>query len=153
VSVAQYQQYLAKFSGLSRRLKVVPMPPNRILCLEDNDDTCFVLQTLLCREGFEVVSAPDAEEALRLIAEKSFGLYVVDSHLPGMSGLEFCRKVRKVDGETPILIYSADAFEVDRAAGLRAGANAYLAKPNIDEIVPTVMRLLEGAATAKDPEA
>ena len=128
------------------------MPPKRILCLEDNEDTCFILDALLSRRGFEVVSAADAEEALRLIREKQFSLYIVDSHLPAMSGLEFCREVRGAGDETPILIYSAAAYEADNAEGLRAGANAYLAKPNIDEIVPTVMRLLEEAATAPDSE-
>ena len=129
------------------------MPAKRILCLEDHEDTCLMLDALLSTQDFEVVSAPDAEAALRLIKEEEFSLYVVDSHLPGMSGLEFCREVRQTDAETPLLIYSADAYEVDRAAGLGAGADAYLAKPSIDEIVPTVMRLLGEAATAKDSGA
>ena len=119
------------------------MPAKRILCVEDNEDTCFILETLLSRQDFEVVSAPDAEEALRLIEKEKFNLYIVDTALPAMSGLDFCKEVRKVDPETPILIYSAAAFESDRAEGMLAGANAYIAKPNIDEVVPTVKRLLE----------
>jgi DNA-binding response OmpR family regulator len=132
------------------------MPPKRILCLEDNEDTCFILETLLSREEYEVVSAPDAEEALRLIEREKFDLYVVDVHLPAMSGLDFCQEVRKAHNETPILIYSAAAFESDRAEGMRAGANAYIAKPNVEEIVPTVKRLLGEAATplaSKPPPA
>ena len=60
--------------------------------------------------------------------------------------------MRKTDAETPILIYSAAAYDADRAEGMRAGANAYLAKPNVEEIVPTVMRLLEEAAMPPDSE-
>lgn len=121
------------------------MPAKRILCLEDNEDTCIILETMLGRQAFDVISAHDAEEALRLVEKEEFSLYVVDLHLPAMSGLEFCRKVRWAGDQTPILIYTAAAFEADRAEGLRAGANAYLVKPNIEEIVPTVMRLLAEA--------
>lgn len=83
------------------------MPAKRILCVEDNEDTCFILETLLSRQDFEVVSAPDAEEALRLIEKEKFNLYIVDTALPAMSGLDFCKEVRKVDPETPILFASA----------------------------------------------
>jgi DNA-binding response OmpR family regulator len=123
------------------------LPAKRILCLEDNEDTCFILKTLLGRQEFEVVSAPDAEKALHLIEKEKFDLYVVDTALPGLSGLEFCKEVRKSDPETPILIYSAAAFDADREEGMSAGANAYIAKPNVEEIVPTVKRLLGEAAT------
>ena len=118
------------------------MPAKRILCIEDNEDTCFILKTLLGRQEYEVVSAPDAEEALRLIGSEKFDLYIADTALPAMSGLDFCKEVRKADPESPILIYSAAAFDADREEGMRAGANAYLAKPNVEEIVPTVRRLL-----------
>jgi len=118
------------------------VPAKRILCVEDNEDTCFILEALLGRQEYEVVSAPDAEEALRLIGSEKFDLYVVDTALPAMSGLDFCKEVRKSDAKTPILIYSAAAFDADREEGLLAGANAYIAKPNVEEIVPTVRRLL-----------
>jgi two-component system, OmpR family, phosphate regulon response regulator PhoB len=118
------------------------VPAKRILCVEDNEDTCFILETLLGRQDFEVVSAPDAEEALRRIEREKFDLYVVDTALPVMSGLDFCKEVRKADAKTPILIYSAAAFDADREEGMLAGANAYIAKPNVEEIVPTVRRLL-----------
>jgi len=128
------------------------VPAKRILCIEDNEDTCFILKTLLGRQEYEVVSAPDAEEALRLIGSEKFDLYIADTALPAMSGLDFCKEVRKADPESPILIYSAAAFDADREEGMRAGANAYLAKPNVEEIVPTVRRLLEDAATPPPPK-
>ena len=128
------------------------MPAKRILCVEDNEDTCFILKTLLGRQDFEVVSAPDAEEALRLVGSEKFDLYVVDTALPAMSGLDFCKEVRKADPQTPILIYSAAAFDADREEGLSACANAYLTKPNVEEILPTVRRLLGEAATPPSPK-
>ena len=60
-----------------------------------------------------------------------------------MSGVEFCKEIRKLDAETPILIYTGAARESDKAAGMLAGANAYLVKPEVDEIVPTIKKLLE----------
>ena len=122
--------------------------PLRILCIDDNDDTCFMLKYLLGRSDFEAITVSNTEEALRLIEKEKFSLYIVDFELPAVSGLEFCKEFRKLDTETPIIIYSGAAYGSDRAAGMLAGANAYLIKPNIDEIVPTVRRLLgEAKAT------
>jgi DNA-binding response OmpR family regulator len=56
--------------------------------------------------------------------------------------LEFCKQIRKLDAETPIIIYTGAAHESDRAVGMLAGANAYLVKPEVDEVVPTIKRLL-----------
>jgi DNA-binding response OmpR family regulator len=119
----------------------MPTSP-RILCIDDNEDTCFMLKTLLGRSDLEAVSVANTEEALRLIQKEKFSLYIVDFQLPAMSGLEFCKEIRKRDAETPILIYTGAAYESDREAGMLAGANAYLVKPDVDDIVPTIKRLL-----------
>jgi len=119
----------------------MPTPP-RILCIDDNEDTCFMLKTLLGRSDLEAITVPSTEEALRLIEREKFDLYIVDLELPVLSGLEFCKEIRKLDAQTPILIYTGAGYESDRAAGMLCGANSYLVKPNVDDIVPTIKRLL-----------
>jgi DNA-binding response OmpR family regulator len=101
-----------------------------------------MLKTLLGMSELEAVSVPNTEEALRLIRKEKFSLYIVDFELPAMSGLEFCKEIRRQDAQTPIIIYTGAAYESDRAAGMLAGANAYLVKPDVGEIVPTIKRLL-----------
>lgn len=114
----------------------------RILCIDDNEDTCLMLKTLLGVSDLEAISVPSTQEALSLIEKEKFNLYIVDFQLPSMSGVEFCKEIRKLDAETPILIYTGAARESDRTAGMLAGANAYLVKPEVGEIVPTIKRLL-----------
>ena len=120
----------------------MPKSP-RILCVDDNDDTCFLLKTLLGTSDLEAVTAPNTKEALRLIEKEQFDLFIVDLELPDGLGLDLCREIRKRNRKTPIVIYSGAAYPIDRAEGRRAGANAYLVKPDVSEIVPTIKRLLD----------
>lgn len=117
----------------------------RILCVEDDEDTCLVLTTLLGTSGLEVVCVPDAATALRLMAGEQFILYILDGQLPGIPGLTLCQQIRQRDAKTPVVIFSGHGYEADLVAGMRAGANAYIVKPAIGEIMPTVKRLLAQA--------
>ena len=123
----------------------------RILCVEDDEDTCLLLTTLLDNYGFEAVCVPDAATALRLMEGERFRLYILDGQLPGISGLTLCQQIRQRDGHTPVLIFSGHGYEWDRVAGMRAGANAYIVKPAIGEIIPTVKRLLAQANESLPP--
>ena len=118
------------------------MSNERILCVDDNEDTCFLLSTMLGRAGLEAVSAPDAPEALRLIEGGRFDLYVVDGQMPGLSGPTLCEQIRAADARTPIVVFSGRGELSDREAAERAGANAYVVKPDVLELVETVRRLL-----------
>jgi DNA-binding response OmpR family regulator len=102
-----------------------------------------MLTALLGISGLEVKGVPDANEALRLIEEDKFDLYIIDSQLPNVSGLTLCTQIRAIDKDTPIIIYSGEGYQSQIDKGLRAGANAYLVKPNIEAIMPTIKRLLE----------
>jgi DNA-binding response OmpR family regulator len=125
------------------------MPAKRILCVDDDEDTCDLLKTMLGRADLDVVTASGVDEALRLIESERFDLYVLDSEIPpGFSGLTLCHRIRAVDAHTPIVIFSAHGFESHREAGMLAGANAYIVKPDVTELIPTVKRLLEGPRTA-----
>ncbi|HEX8131218.1 MAG TPA: response regulator [Pyrinomonadaceae bacterium] len=121
----------------------MPSPALRILCVEDDADICEVLTTMLSIHSFEAVCVPEVDTAHALMGKEKFRLYILDGQLPGMSGLTLCQEIRAVDKVTPIIIFSGHGYESDRAAGLRAGANAYILKPELKEIIPTVKRLLE----------
>lgn len=123
----------------------MPSRDLRILCVEDDPDTCELLTALLGYHGFEAVCVPDVAAALSLIEKERFRLYVLDGQLPGVSGLSLCQEIRAADKRTPVVIFSANARESDREAGMRAGADAYIFKPDIGAVAPAAKRLLEGA--------
>lgn len=119
------------------------MPTKRILCVDDNADIGEMLTTMLGQSNLEVIAIADIDEAISLMKREQFSLYILDGQLPGVSGFSICEDIRKVDQKTPIIIYSGMAFQADIDAGMLAGANAYLIKPEIDKLIPTVMRLLK----------
>lgn len=120
----------------------------RILCVDDDEDTRFLLEHLLGVSDLEAIAVQDTAAALHLIEKERFSLYIIDGQLPGISGLGLCQEIRRLDRKTPIIIFSGHAHASDRAAGMRAGANVYIVKPDTREIVPSVQRLLEEARAA-----
>lgn len=122
------------------------MPANRVLCVEDDADTRELLSTTLRLSDFEALVAPDMNAALRLMESHRFSLYVLDGELPGARGLDLCKHIRAADARTPIVIFSGHASASDIEAGLLAGANAYIVKPDSSQLVPTIRRLLAAAA-------
>lgn len=116
----------------------------RVLCAEDDPDTCEMISALLGLIGCEVVSAHTAVEALYFVKAESFDLYLLDNWLPGGSGVEVCRRIRESGDTSPVVFYSGAGSQVDRREALEAGAQAYLVKPSdIGELVETVRRLLD----------
>ncbi|HEX7175160.1 MAG TPA: response regulator [Pyrinomonadaceae bacterium] len=120
----------------------------RILCVDDDGDTRYLLKILLDRSDLETVCVGNVAAALRLMGTEQFRLYVIDGQLPGVSGLTMCEEIRRRDRQTPIVIFSGQAYADDREAGLRAGANVYIVKPDTGQLVPAVRRLLEEAEAA-----
>jgi DNA-binding response OmpR family regulator len=120
------------------------MPPlkRRILCVDDDDDTCFMLSHLLGREGYQVKTSSTVDEALKLAQRESFNLYILDEWFPEGAGTSLCRKIREFDPNTPIIIYSGAVFETDQQESLHAGANSFVSKPEIDKLIKTIRRLL-----------
>lgn len=117
----------------------------RILCVDDDADTRSLLQHLLDYSDLDAIAVQDTATALGLIEREKFSLYIIDGQLPGISGLGLCEQIRQRDLKTPVIIFSGHGFDSDRAAGMRAGANVYLVKPDISAVIPTVRRLLEEA--------
>ena len=114
----------------------------RILCVEDDEDTCSMLDNLLRQENYEVKTANSVSEALQIAQSESFNLYILDSWFPKGAGLSLCRNIREFDPHTPIIFYSGAAFDSDREEALYAGAQAFVAKPYVDELLKTIHSLL-----------
>jgi two-component system, OmpR family, phosphate regulon response regulator PhoB len=106
-------------------------PHPRVLLVEDEDAQRQVLAYNLTAEGFDVDQAPDGDEALLLVAEAAPDVIILDWMLPGVSGIEVCRrlKMRPETRAIPIIMLSARAEEVDRVRGLETGADDYVIKP------------------------
>ena len=99
-----------------------------ILVVEDEQAIADLVRAYLRRDGFGVVWARRGEQALEELARHPIRLVVLDLGLPGIDGFEVCRRLR-CRTDVPILILSARDDEVDRVAGLEAGADDYLTKP------------------------
>jgi DNA-binding response OmpR family regulator len=99
-----------------------------ILIIEDDPTIVDVVTRYLVRDGFRVESAADGISGLRRALESPPDLIILDIMLPGMSGLEVCRKLRGATS-IPIVMLTALGEEADRVAGLEGGADDYLGKP------------------------
>jgi two-component system response regulator MprA len=100
----------------------------RVLIVEDDADIADVLRRSLRNEGYEVRTSADGAEALDVAAGFVPDLVVLDLGLPGLDGIEVCRRLRS-DGDVPILMLTARAETEHRVAGLDSGADDYLVKP------------------------
>jgi len=115
----------------------------RVLIVEDDAHIAELLRMHLRDEGYEVTHAATGDEGLRLVEEQPWSALVLDLMLPGVDGLEICRRARAMARYTPIIITSARASEVHRILGLELGADDYLAKPfSMLELVARVKALL-----------
>ena len=121
----------------------------RVLVVEDEEPLVMLLRYNLEAEGYEVSIAHNGEEATLAIAEQSPDLIVLDWMLPGVSGLELCRRLR-AGRETrgiPVLMLTARGEEGDRVRGLTTGADDYVVKPfSVPELMARVRALLRRAS-------
>ena len=116
----------------------------RVLYIEDHEDTRELVTIVLEQRSYDVVTSGTIASGLALAGSQSFDLYLLDSWLPDGSGLELCRKIREFDKATPIVFYSAAAYEIDRDRALQCGAQAYLVKPSHpSELCNLVTSLIE----------
>lgn len=116
----------------------------RVLYIEDHDDTRELVTLVLEQNGYEVVTGATIETGIELAGSQHFDLYLLDSWLQDGSGLDLCRRIREFDKATPILFYSAAAYEIDKDHAIRCGAQAYLIKPaNPSELCNLVTSLIE----------
>ncbi len=123
---------------------------HEILIIEDDADIAESLQYNFKREGFRPVVAESGEKGLRLALDEKHppSLIILDLMLPGMSGMELCRRLRResLTEKTPIIMLTAKAAETDKIAGLDTGADDYIVKPfSVKEVVARVRAVLRRA--------
>jgi DNA-binding response OmpR family regulator len=125
----------------------------KILLVDDEPPIIQALEYNLRREGFETVSANSGGAALDLFAKEKPDLVVLDIMLPGLSGIEVCRALRK-RSTVPIILLTARAEEMDRVVGLEVGADDYVVKPfSARELVARVKAHLRRATQLAMPAA
>ncbi len=118
-----------------------------VLLAEDDTGIAQPLSRALQREGHEVVVVGDGHTALAHADQDEVDLLVLDLGLPGMDGLDVCRRLRRVRPDVPVLMLTARTDEVDFVVGLDAGADDYVAKPfRLAELLARVRALLRRSA-------
>jgi len=123
----------------------------RILVVEDDDRIRRALRLALEDEGYDVDEAGDGEQGLAAHSRTSPDVVLVDLMLPGMSGFDVCRELRKTSG-VPILVVTARADTHDVVAGLEAGADDYVTKPfAVKELTARIRSLLRRSSTPTAP--
>jgi two-component system, OmpR family, alkaline phosphatase synthesis response regulator PhoP len=127
-----------------------------ILVVEDEEDILELLRFNLAKEGYRVEGLASGEEALRAVRTRAPDLLILDLMLPGMDGLEVCRRLRAEprSGQVPIVMLTAKGEEADVVAGLELGADDYIAKPFSPRVllarVKAVLRRRERAPATED---
>ncbi|MCF0069679.1 response regulator transcription factor [Dyadobacter sp. CY261] len=105
------------------------MDTKNVLIIEDDSNIIELLTIHLSDLGCKVVSEKNGQNGLVRATGSAFDLIILDVMLPGLNGMEVCRKVRQTDRQTPILMLTARSEEIDKVMGLETGADDYLTKP------------------------
>ncbi len=130
---------------------------NKILIVEDDQNLLTALKYNLLKEGYEVATAVDGEQAIEAARNERPALIVLDVMLPKVGGFEVCRILRK-ESAIPILMLTAKTEEVDKIIGLEIGADDYLTKPfSMRELLARIRAMLRRAdmsshESANEPE-
>jgi DNA-binding response OmpR family regulator len=114
------------------------MANETILIVDDEKEIADLIEIHLVNEGYNVLKALNGEEALSLLGQHDVQLVILDIMMPGIDGLQVCRRIRK-EQNIPILILSAKSQDMDKILGLSTGADDYLTKPfNVLELLARV---------------
>ena len=125
--------------------------PERILIVEDEVNIATPTKTYLERDGFEVTHVLSGEDGLRVMEEDPPNLVLLDLNLPGIDGLEVCRRIRATS-QVPIIMLTARDDDIDKIVGLEVGADDYVTKPfNARELVARVKAILRRAPATVQP--
>ena len=131
-----------------------PDPPGRIMVVDDDATVVDVVRRYLIRDGHEVDCVPDGAAALRLVEQEPPDLVVLDLMLPGIGGLEVCRRLRE-HWPIPVVMLTALGEETDRVVGFETGADDYVTKPfsprELALRIRSVLRRARGGGLAGRP--
>lgn len=125
----------------------------KVLIIEDDREIIELLDIHLKDLGCTVAAVDNGEEGLLATKENRFDLIILDIMLPGLNGMEVCRKIRQTDRHTPILMLTALSEEIDKVMGLETGADDYLTKPfSIREFIARVKVIFRRNEEKASPE-
>jgi DNA-binding response OmpR family regulator len=125
----------------------------KVLVVEDDREIAALVKLHLEDAGCRVTLAHDGREGLRKVQEEVCALVILDLMLPGLDGLELCRRLRARSDYTPILMLTAKSSELDRVVGLELGADDYLTKPfSIRELLARVKALFRRMEALAAPQ-
>ncbi len=114
-----------------------------ICLIEDEERVAAFIKKGLQEQGYSVATARNSAEGEILLKSRRFDLLILDVMIPGMNGIEFCRKIRLEDTLMPVLMLTALGTTADKVNGLKAGADDYLVKPfHFDELLARIDALL-----------
>ena len=114
----------------------------RVLYVDDHDDSSEMFKLVLAESEYEVHTARTVNEALRLAKAHEFDLYVLDKRLPDGSGTDLCRSLNQLTPGVPCIFYTGDAYQTHREEAMAAGADAYIAKPDVEALIDAVHKFL-----------
>jgi DNA-binding response OmpR family regulator len=121
----------------------------RILLIEDDPEIAELVHLHLRDEGYQVERADSGDGGLALALQGGWGLVILDLMLPGLGGLDVCRRLREQERQVPILMLTARSEEIDKVLGLELGADDYLTKPfSVRELRARVKALLRRSQLA-----
>ncbi len=116
-----------------------------VLLIEDEESIADMLRVFFEREGYRLVHAPTGEDGLQRLADRPTKVVLLDLNLPGMDGVEVCRRIRSLS-DVPVIMLTARDTEVDKVVGLEIGADDYVTKPfSPRELVARVKAVLRRA--------
>ena len=128
------------------------MVVNPILVVDDNEQIVDILSQYIKKEGWPMLAARTGEEALDLFDAAGPSLILLDIMLPGLDGLEVCRRIRRVSS-VPILMITAKDEDADRILGLDIGADDYIVKPfSPGEVMARIRAVLRRIPAAEEKE-
>ena len=132
-----------------------PAPKQTILIVDDDEDLAQGLEMHLLRDGYKVLRASRGQAGLELALGQKPDLILLDVNMPGTSGLDVCRELRKQGVTTPIIMLTARSEEIDKVLGLELGADDYVTKPfGVRELVARIRaRLRRDPARPVEREA
>lgn len=129
------------------------MNTNRILVVDDEQQITRVLRRALASQGYEVQTAADGEEALSVFRSWNPDVVVTDLSMPGMGGLELCRRLRKTSS-VPIIVLSVKGEERTKVEALNTGADDYITKPfGMEELFARIRAAIRRSAMPGQNEA
>ena len=118
------------------------MVKEKILLVEDEEDILELVRYNLDREGYRVIAVATGEKALKALKEETYDLVVLDLMLPGVDGLEVCKRIKSdpETGDVPVIMLTARSEEADVVTGLELGADDYITKPFSPRVLTARLR-------------